>query len=902
VTSKNIFRCLVAVTSFVVAMAATAKTSIPENLAFGLDDLVQAYQSPAQTVVNGVTTTLSAHDSFRAALAEVKLARVDDSDRVLVDVYLDGKVTLDQAVRDYEALGGTVVAKLNWYHQGALSVWMPISQVSTLATARGVSSVQLSLKPHHRIGAVTSQGTFVLKTEGPAALGYNGAGIMVGALSDSFDKLKTTGTGTGNAPLYSNVKYADDQLSGDLPGPNNPNGYLTAVNVLKDYTSSTGVEDEGRAMLQIVHDLAPAATLAFYTADVSEVDFAAGIVALQTAGAQVIVDDVGYYDEPMFSDGPVAKAVDQVNALGVSYFSSAGNDDSAGYTATFTPVANDATAQGYLTAQGVTYSSLSAAEQGAVVSFHSFGTNSDGTPILVQNIRIPGTSGDATGVLSFQWDDPYNLTVNGVKQVTTDYDILVFNSAGAIQTSRSGMRNNISTNTPIELPGTSLAAATSYKVVIAKTNRSSAVGTDVTPDLATHIRYSIETNDTPVRGDFLTISNSETHGHPEAAGASGVAAYRYDASPTVDVHDPTHTVYPVVEQFSSNGPVVKYFDANDARLSVPVTRQQPLFAGVDGVSTSFFPPDSVTSGTTPPPPPGPGNPDPNPFDFNGDGYPNFFGTSAAAPHAAAVAALLLSAANAKGHTLSPDDVRTLLISTTQDHPDQTPNYAQAFAGPVTVTASGYGRYDNNFFRVGFNGVSGQTLDSLTIDLSGVGIHFDTTSALPTDTSTTATGTGVVVSSFNGAIAPAGSSTTPSVSSYSVTTGTSGTSSVLTVNFANFAPGAALNFGIGRRNDVTNIFGYTADPLGGNSYIGIASAATISATVAGDTTYMGVFANTFGKDWNYKIGYGLIDAQAALNKLLSCTVGDTIFCDGFDTSPVPAIMFSPTGSYLTLTTH
>jgi hypothetical protein len=73
-------------------------------------------------------------------------------------------------------------------------------------------------------------------------------------------------------------------------------------------------------------------------------------------------------------------------------------------------------------------------------------------------------------------------------------------------------------------------------------------------------------------------------------------------------------------------------------------------------------------------------------------------------------------------------------------------------------------------------------------------------------------------------------------------------------------------------------------------------------VAGDTTYMGVFANTFGKDWNYKIGYGLIDAQAALNKLLSCTVGDTIFCDGFDTSPVPAIMFSPTGSYLTLTTH
>jgi hypothetical protein len=846
------------------AALTSARAAVPENLAFGLSDLVQAYQTPAQAVANGVTSTMTPRDSFRATLADMKLARVDDSDRVLVDVHLDGKVTLDQAIKDYEALGGTVVAKLDWYHQGVFSAWVPVSQVSALATRQGVGSMQLSLKPRHRVGATTSQGAFVLKTEPLTASGYKGAGILVGAISDSFDKLKTTGTGTSSAPLFANVKYAQDQLSGDLPGPNNPNGYLTPVNVLKDYTSSTGVEDEGRGMLQIIHDLVPAANLAFYTADVSEVDFAAGIVALQAAGAQVIVDDVGYYDEPMFSDGPVGKAVDKVNALGASYFSSAGNDDSAGYTATFSPVANDANAQATLTAQGVTYSGLSTAEKAAIVSFHSFGTNPDGSPILVQNIRIPGTSADATGVLSFQWDDPYNLTVGGVKQVTTDYDILVFSSAGAIQTSRSGMANNISTNTPIELPGTALAAATSYKIVIAKTNRSTAVGAGVTPDLATHLRYTIDTNDTPVRGDFLTISNSNTHGHNDAAGASGVAAYRYDVSPTVDVHDPSHKVYPVVEQFSSNGPVVKYFDANDQRLATPVTRKQPLIAAVDGVSTSFFPPNSVTSGTTPPPVPGPANP--SPYDFNGDGYPNFFGTSAAAPHAAGVAALLLSAAKANSITLSPADVRTLLTSTTQGTPDQTPNYTQAVAGPMTVTASGYGRADNNFFRVAFNGTAGQTLSSLTIDLSNVGIHFDSTSAIPTDASTTATSTGVVVSSFNGATAPPGSSTKPSVASFSVATGASGTTSVLTVNFANFAPGATLNFGIGRRNDGTNVFGYSADPLGGNPAVP-AAAATISATVAGGSAYNGSFANSFSKKWNYKIGYGLIDAQAALNKLL-----------------------------------
>ena len=231
-----------------------------------------------------------------------------------------------------------------------------------------------------------------------------------------------------------------------------------------------------------------------------------------------------------------------------------------------------------------------------------------------------------------------------------------------------------------------------------------------------------------------------------------------------------------------------------------------------------------------------------------------------------MAALLLSAAKSNSITLSPADVRALLTSTTQGNSDQSPNSAQAVAGPVTVVASGYGRADNNFFRVSFSGAAGQSLSSVTIDLSKVGIHFDATSAMPTDASTTATGTGVVVSAFNGATAPPGGSTKPSVASYTVTNGTSGTASVLTVNFANFAPGATLNFGIGRRNDGTNIYGYSADPLGGIT-AGTSAVATLSATVAGAATYTGSFANGFSKKWNYKTGYGLIDAQAALNKLL-----------------------------------
>ena len=89
--------------------------------------------------------------------------------------------------------------------------------------------------------------------------------------------------------------------------------------------------DEGRAMLQIVHAVAPGASLAFYTAEDSEADFATGIGALAAAGATVIADDVAYFDEPFFQDGIVAQAVDAVEAKGVAYFSAAGNDGTLSY-------------------------------------------------------------------------------------------------------------------------------------------------------------------------------------------------------------------------------------------------------------------------------------------------------------------------------------------------------------------------------------------------------------------------------------------------------------------------------------------------------------------------------------------------------------------------------------------
>ncbi|AGY57215.1 S8 family serine peptidase [Gloeobacter kilaueensis] len=746
-------------------------TSVPDNLGLGLRELAQSY--------------LSAPDTYRQLRAGKRLQL--KGDRALVEIYANGRLPLSKLQQALEQLGVEVVATNPTYRSGVIAAYLPLVRAAEAGRLSGVGAVNLALKPVRNVGATTSQGVVALKVDQVNAAGITGAGITVGVMSDSYNTNTTAAT-----------RATQDVATGDLPNLTNTTANSPGVKFLID---SPGGTDEGRGMAQIVHDLAPDADLCFATANSTPTQFAANIRTLRTnpaCNADVIADDIIYLNEPMFSDGPIAQAVDDVVTSStlagkkVAYFSSAGNRGK-GFASDFRPVSDNVARTRIDPADTTINLATIPSSVNTKGGFHDF------DPSSKVDISQTITSSGDTGTIVFQWDDPFDVTGGGV---TTDYNILVFNSQGNYVANLSGVANNFSTNEPIEIPSRDLAADTTYRIVIAKSNATRAPGV---PQQATRLRYVVFGGTLNAEYNDAVGSFVSTYGHNSAASGNGVAAYQYD-----DTFGPPPYA-PVLESYSSPGPVTIAFDAAGNRLATPQTRNKPDIAAVDCVNTTFFPPGPLSS-----------------TDLEGDGFPNFCGTSAAAPHAAAVAALLLQKAGGPG-AISADAIRTALQSTAPAR-DIDPLFSKAVAGPVTVTGNGGSSTDPNFFRVSLSG-RGLTLTSLTIDLTPAGLVFDPSASggFPLTTGT-----------VSGA-------TLPSITSAGPTAPTP----TLNLTFASFDSGDKLNFGIDR-DLATGGFGNSADSLGN---------ATITA-VTSRGTFTGTFVNQFGTGYSVYDGFGLLDAQAA----------------------------------------
>jgi Subtilase family len=176
-------------------------------------------------------------------------------------------------------------------------------------------------------GKIITEGDKSLKADIARSLfNVNGLGIKIGIISTSFD---------------AHFKAAIDVASGDLPGIENPNGEFTPVSVLKDITKDSPVAtDEGRALAQVIHDIAPKSTLLFHTAVGgggktpetlnSEESYTTAVDALVKAGANIIVSDI-QFNTTFFQDAQAATAVENAISQGVVYVAAAGNNGKLSY-------------------------------------------------------------------------------------------------------------------------------------------------------------------------------------------------------------------------------------------------------------------------------------------------------------------------------------------------------------------------------------------------------------------------------------------------------------------------------------------------------------------------------------------------------------------------------------------
>jgi Calx-beta domain/CHRD domain/Subtilase family len=391
------------------------------------------------------------------------------------------------------------------------------------------------------------------------AFNVDGTGIKIGVLSNGVTSLALA------------------QSTGDV-GP---------VTIL---TGQAGNGDEGTAILEIIHDLAPGAQLFFATANSTPGTFATNIRNLRAAGCDIIVDDIFYFVENPFQDGQatgivsntnggaVLQAVNEVTAAGALYFSSAGN-------------------------QGNKDANTSSCFQG---DFVDGGPNAVIGPGGTVNNFGGGTLFNAVtqasgNPVNLYWADPLGASSN-------DYDLFVLNATGtAIVIASTDVQSG--TQDPFEqVP----AQDVNNRIVVFKKTGAANRFFHITINANGLGRLNFNTEGT-------------TKGHSTAADAYGVAAAPAAIAGGTGPAGP----YPgpfagtsALETFTSDGPRRIFFNSVGAAITPGnfsstggLVRQKPDITAADGVSVTGV----------------------------GGFATTFYGTSAAAPHAAAIAALIKQA-------------------------------------------------------------------------------------------------------------------------------------------------------------------------------------------------------------------------------------------------------------------
>lgn len=394
-----------------------------------------------------------------------------------------------------------------------ISGFFPIAGLNKLeAYISRIAFVRPVYQPVNNVGLVTSEGDkAILGDQARSAFpGIDGSGIKVGVLSDS----------------YSNRNDPEKAvITGDLPA---------GVDLVKDFPKNFFVRgnDEGMAMMQIIHDVAPGASLAFRTGFISAGDFALGITELATgsygqSASNIIVDDITYISEPFYREGIVSSAVKKAKEQGKAYFTSAGNFGSNAFEATI---------------NGMPFTLPS----GKQVYAHRF---SNGTAF--QKLKLAPGLTDSTYTIVLQWDEEfYSLSDQGA---VNDLDIYVIDVSNG---SWKGSNSYSVGKDPMEVLSFTITGSADAEIVIVNE-------TGISPVKFKYVVFRGELSDATKLAESITAATIV--GHANAMGAITIGAVNYASTPAFN-----GTLAP--ESFSSVGGTL--------------SRMKPDFAGPDRVATA----------------------------------------------------------------------------------------------------------------------------------------------------------------------------------------------------------------------------------------------------------------------------------------------------------------------------
>lgn len=529
--------------------------------------------------------------------------------------------------------------------------WVPVAQLDTLEEHPCISGVRLLGKaltdseptssfPNGDTGtpnqAVQAHGVDRVR----AKYKVDGQGVHVCIISSSFD-LKNG--------------FASGVAAGELPGPGNPL-YPQAINVLQEGDAiffPPVFVDEGRAMAELVHDIAPGARISF-------VGFAGGDGANFVAAAvdklraetdcDIIVDDVASNDiSPFFQDDANVESIEAAVKDGIFYVSSAGNSGLGGrsrgsnaryYSAPFRPV-----------------SAL-----GGI--FHDFDPDPNNVAVLVPlEFNNSASSTDPASTLmrlALQWDEPWGSLCDECAGISRNLRFLILRrrpgEASFTFFTAGGSYNGLDA---LAFFRQSLDPSAEYLIGLFQASA------DGPPP--SYLKFALSSPS--VRIPSLTFEGPTIWSRAAAPSAVSVGSASWFNTPLGAAHwNATLGGQPIEGGFVSFAPLPErpilsheggpslvfrsdsgetlittssvggdpiFFDTLGNRLSEAEVRQKPDLVGADGVETTFF---GVRTRRI---------------------VKNFFfGTSASGPNVAAIAALALQASN---KSLSPSMLKSLLI-------------------------------------------------------------------------------------------------------------------------------------------------------------------------------------------------------------------------------------------------